>query len=309
MNYLKIVLEGWINPHTKKNYVDYILGKSKDAKKLNIPTTVFFDGLLSIVSLFEMDILNKVNERKKELAFIISHIKTNQSENTSLEEVEIELKNINPNDYYAHLTHITKNQYIGNLPNEDIISIKNYIESVKGYYSIKNKVKHLKKSLDLIDTIGSLAKATLEIKEEFDNYTPIDETSNLHSKFRKLISDKGDELTQPSQETQEVSKKQTQKLTQPQIALLYYYQGSEITKQNCDEIAQKYGHKNGEKQYQEYCNIAKRTDRKGRPNPFTLRKLENKIRLFKSVLGFLEDKFKPQLEDEISILESYGEQE
>lgn len=92
-----------------------------------------------------------------------------------------------------------------------------------------------------------------------------------------------------------------------EIALIYLYEGCQITRINGNDIVAKYGYKSGEKLFQRYTYYSSSANRKGKPSPCTPKRLNNKINLFKNVLEHLSDKAKPRALDEIKILESLSE--
>jgi len=75
-------------------------------------------------------------------------------------------------------------------------------------------------------------------------------------------------------------------------ALKAYYEGIEITP------------KDG-KIYQHYIKFTSNADRKGKPNPFTQRRLNNKIKLFESVIELLPEDKKSRAIDELKIIKAY----
>jgi|TARA_B110000879_G_scaffold106228_1_gene142994 hypothetical protein len=97
------------------------------------------------------------------------------------------------------------------------------------------------------------------------------------------------------------------KLSIKQIALKHVYEGNQITRNNGNQIAQIHGHNSGEKLFQEYTYYTSKTNRKGKPAPFTIRKLENKITLFEDVLELLSPENQGRIKDEIAILKSFRE--
>ena len=97
-----------------------------------------------------------------------------------------------------------------------------------------------------------------------------------------------------------------------QIALIYVYNEIQITRDNAIEIATKYGYTSktsGEGLFQDYTNFSSLANRKGRPFPFTSKKLQNKIKLFESIIEQLTDKAKQKAIDEIKTLKTLFENE
>jgi hypothetical protein len=102
---------------------------------------------------------------------------------------------------------------------------------------------------------------------------------------------------------------QKPELTINQIALKYVYSNQQITRENGNEIAKGYGHNSGEKLFQQYTFYSSTTNRKGRPQPCTPRKLKNKIELLESILNLVEPDNQKKIKDEVSILKNIQEAE
>jgi hypothetical protein len=101
--------------------------------------------------------------------------------------------------------------------------------------------------------------------------------------------------------------KQKQKLSMNQIALLCFYMGLQITRDNGNEIAEKFGHKSGDKLYQCFTKYSSTANRKG--DPGTEQMLKNKIKLIESVIELLPIENQQQAKDELSILKTIYESE
>jgi len=93
-------------------------------------------------------------------------------------------------------------------------------------------------------------------------------------------------------------------LTLKEIALIHIYEEKQITRDNGDEIANNYGYKSGESLYQKYTYYSSASNRKGRTNPFTKKKMENKIKLFEGVVHRLSGKPKTRALDELTMLKN-----
>lgn len=96
-------------------------------------------------------------------------------------------------------------------------------------------------------------------------------------------------------------------LTQPQIALMYYYKGETISRDNANSIAAEYGYTaktSGEGLYQDFTDYSNRTYRLA-VNEMTNKVLLNKIARFESIEPYIQDeKNKSVLLAEIQILKS-----
>ena len=103
--------------------------------------------------------------------------------------------------------------------------------------------------------------------------------------------------------------KQQPKLKIKQIALKYFYEGLQITRENGNEIAKKYGHTSGEKLFQQFTFYSSTTNRKAKPDLCTAKKLKNKIELIESVIELLPLEKQARAKDEVSILNKLYEAE
>ena len=103
--------------------------------------------------------------------------------------------------------------------------------------------------------------------------------------------------------------KQKPELKIDQIALKYAYEGLQITRENGNEIAKKYGHNSGEKLFQRFTYFSSSANRKGKPNLCTPKKLDNKIKLIESIIELLPTDKQERAKDEVSILKKIYEAE
>jgi hypothetical protein len=93
---------------------------------------------------------------------------------------------------------------------------------------------------------------------------------------------------------------QMPKLTLSQIALKYYYEGLTITRQNGDDIVEKFGYKSGDKLYQLFTKYAVKINRTGDED--SEKKLENKIKLLERVIKILPANKQEKAKEDVSIL-------
>ena len=97
-----------------------------------------------------------------------------------------------------------------------------------------------------------------------------------------------------------------------QIALIYAYDGKQITRDNANSIASEYGYtakNSGEGLFQDYTAYCNPTFRKEKPTPCTPKKLKNKIHLFESIIEHLNPQAQKRAIDEIKILKVIFENE
>lgn len=93
----------------------------------------------------------------------------------------------------------------------------------------------------------------------------------------------------------------------PQIALIHFYNGTIINRDNSKEIAAQYGYiskASGEGLYQDYIKYSSAANRKGVKNPNSVKQLTNKISLLKSVESLINSSAIPRLRDELKTLET-----
>lgn len=95
------------------------------------------------------------------------------------------------------------------------------------------------------------------------------------------------------------------KLSLRQIALVYFYSGEQITRDNGNSIARKYGHNSGGKLFQHFTYYSATPNRIGKPSPLTPKKLDNKIKLFESVVDLLPENKKETAIDELKTLKNH----
>lgn len=98
-------------------------------------------------------------------------------------------------------------------------------------------------------------------------------------------------------------------LTINQIALKYVYSEIQITRENGNKIAKEYGYNSGEKLFQRFTYFSSPTNRKGKPNLCTPKKLDNKIKLIESIIELLPTDKQERAKDEVSILKKIYEAE
>lgn len=110
-----------------------------------------------------------------------------------------------------------------------------------------------------------------------------------------------------SKKDDQILKTKSKSLSCKQIALIHIYENKEqITRKNASIIAAKYGFispSSGEGLFQDYNLFSSHANRTGLTDPFTKKKMNNKIGLFNSILQNLTPKAKIQAKKEIQLLE------
>jgi hypothetical protein len=184
-------------------------------------------------------------------------------------------------------------------------SIKHLTETEKEqlYNLAQNKIKLFEQNL--FDTINDGIITLSMIGNDFDAY--VKRQTKNEQNIINWLSQK--EVLPPQQAE---TKKKTDKVNIPQIALIHFYERIQITRENAAEIAAKHGYKSklsGEGLFQDYSLYCSTANRKGKPTPCTPKKLENRIELFESIIPHLTDKAKQRADDEIQILKTLFENE
>lgn len=88
-----------------------------------------------------------------------------------------------------------------------------------------------------------------------------------------------------------------------EIALKLVWEGKNVTRENAIDFLIGTKYKSGEKLYNHFILYRNSTDR--RSDPQSKVKLKHKIRRFEKVIEVLDDKFKPQAEDELKKIKTY----
>ena len=145
-----------------------------------------------------------------------------------------------------------------------------------------------------------------KIIKEFGYYAGIvSEVDSLREKYPKVFANFD---SCPLADVQE-KKTTLTKLPLKIIALKHVYERIQITRQNGNSIAQTYGHKSGDKLFQEYTFYASSANRKGKPTPCTKVKLQNKINRLETVIELLPLDKQSTAKDEVAILRSHFDNE
>lgn len=99
--------------------------------------------------------------------------------------------------------------------------------------------------------------------------------------------------------------KQEKGLSISQLGLKFVWEGITITRENAKEYLIGTKHTSGDALYNWYSKWSDRTDRKANVDPFTLKKLNNKIKLFEAVYETLPEDKKITAHSELERLRSY----
>ncbi len=150
--------------------------------------------------------------------------------------------------------------------------------------------------LDLVLRNRELELTALNSGKEIDSKGYIKILKKWFDSEKKFIK----EITPLLKEVESNKDKTTPELSITQIALKLVFEGVAVNRNNCNEIVKEYGYSSGEKLFQRYSHYLSPANRKG--NETTLRKMQNKIDLFESVIELLPDANKQRALDELNIL-------
>lgn len=135
----------------------------------------------------------------------------------------------------------------------------------------------------------------------FNNYsfmflTPISVLNLFVHEFEPIIINR--DPIEEKLHTPEIVKSDGTIFKLKEIAFLYFYNGDQITKENNNEVAKKYGWASGHRLIQNYSDAIKRLDIKG----LSIQKLKNRINLISSIIHYLPDNKKPKPQDDLKKL-------
>lgn len=132
INYLKIVLDGYLDGNSRKYLKDYFKRQWKKAEANHYSIEEFFVGLRSVVKAFEEDINLRKAKRINELYILISLWKEkdlpDEEKAKQIQDFKDEIEFVkNQDSHFAHLPGITNQQYVGNLTGTEVKYIKDSI--------------------------------------------------------------------------------------------------------------------------------------------------------------------------------------
>lgn len=208
MDYLKIVLDGYLNPSTREHLTDYFFREFKKAEKEYFNPKEFFEsGCLQIVEAFKYDIQNKITEEQLKVYKMIEvansgklkykDLNLEQMQDPKLVQVEKEkfledcnsrLSGLSESSFYVFLTGITNGRFLGHLSWESIEYIEysilaalEKILSEKSESEKEHQPKQISKGKEkLIDLITH--KNSIEIVESMKT-----QYKNIKGKRLKLL--------------------------------------------------------------------------------------------------------------------------
>ncbi|MBK8486100.1 MAG: hypothetical protein IPL31_17585 [Saprospiraceae bacterium] len=209
--------------------------------------------------------------------------------------------------YNKKYPYSEKSDFIKHVFGETLISLENFIGRNFTYYGSSNESSGYicfyyndKYKYPIIDYILEQSKDVDFYKQYYSSVIELIQSIDYNTIVSNISA------------THEYSKEEVNKLKIPEIALIHVYEGIPITRHNSSEIAAKYGYtanNSGEGLFQDYTYYKSSANRKGKPNPFSQRKLLNKIRLLESVTTRLTINALTRARDEIKILKTLFDSE
>jgi hypothetical protein len=202
MDYLKIVLEGYILDNNRKYLVEYFVREQKKASKEYYSAEEFFSGCKSVVQQFTEEIKRQLYKEKNNCYFAIEHIKNrtmtfSQPDSSltyeeqcekALEIWEDQLAGWTMDSFSVNLFSLN-NGYTGYLWNSDLLYISNAIEKAKSLILMENDIiADENKNNKNIELIESIVKGIKELQSQDVNAECIKivkrENRNLEAPFR-----------------------------------------------------------------------------------------------------------------------------
>lgn len=196
MDYLKIVLDGYINPSTNEHLTDYFFREFKKVEKEYFSPKEFFEsGCLGIIDIFKADIKDRLYKDKNMLYDMIGHAKDgtikyqdltlDQMKNPKLVQEQKEkclvkwndrLLELSENSYYAQINRITKNRYTGLLSWERIQYIEYSILAAFEKVLLENQKENIPIMVKINAPVlgffcGLIDKISIDKRDETENAT------------------------------------------------------------------------------------------------------------------------------------------
>ena len=189
MNYLEIILQGYINENNREHLDKYFFREFKKAEIEYYENEEFFRGCLKVIKKFENNINNQFFDRKNELIKMLEGakngtIKYSDLKNKPIEQIHKEtidycnkeLLKINKNNFTVNLFLLTNGRITNKMKLHEVLSIKHSILKAKG------KSTNSKQDIEKPQTFEELfcnfddAEICLSILREVD--PPIIDTEN-----------------------------------------------------------------------------------------------------------------------------------
>lgn len=237
----------------------------------------------------------------KEHKKLISDEEKFYTETDNLRKLKVEVNNARKIEEIPIKEQIELIEVYGGLSNPRDLK-KSYANFLVGSYglNVKRKINGYLKcdgyQIDLLQMVESGLKSKVRTDPNNAQLTVIlevveDILKNNDSTFSDEVKDKSIEGL---------------KLKVSQIALIYAYNEIPILPgEDSIKIAELYHNKSGAHLYNKFIFYFNRANRRGKPHPFTDKKLSNKIQLLESVIDLVNPDKREKVRDEIKMLKSY----
>lgn len=181
MDYLPVVLNGYINDNTRNHLPSYFIREFKKAEKEHYSIIEFFEGCLKIVTLFDEIILSNLHKRQNELYMILGWAENGmngsndqpkplmEEHHKTIEYCKKELEGINKENFPANLLQTTRDKFKGHLYYSQLLTIKRAIEKAYKNFAPVPQLDNSYK-IDLFDDQGLVKNKELlaSFKANFD---------------------------------------------------------------------------------------------------------------------------------------------
>lgn len=199
---------------------------------------------------------------------------------------------VNDKSYFDHIAEILSDQYTFNLFADHV---DEEIGKEKKEWNIT--LLYNPRLEESINTVQTRFQTLTDVKKHLWEWKIDRDTKEMNTILKTFdkLRPKEKPLTDP----------EGKKLSQPQIALICYYNGIGVTEDNAPGIAKKHGwesEKSGRKIWQLFLEYMIKGRRMGEPQEPTKIKSRNKIKLFESVLPFLNEDGTKRANEEIKLM-------
>lgn len=167
----------------------------------------------------------------------------------------------------------------------------------KDYYKIRQfeKISQLN---SLIDSV--LESERLELESEKKRYLSFYYSIHRIIEYAEIEFDQSYLKEINNNQIPIIAKSDGKKFSLLQIAYLYFYNDDQITKENMNEVAKKYGWSSGHKLIQNHSDAIKRLDTKD----LSYQQLKNRIVIIKSIIDCVKPEKKMMITDDLRKLNS-----
>lgn len=203
MNYLEIVLKGYFNDNNRKFLEKYFLREYKKAEKDDfLEADEFFSGCLEVIESFEKHLEDNVNERKRELTFMLINAKNGTLSFADLENKTIEQKRLETIEFCEQELKDVRPDGIGSLSfTVNLFSLTNgsiayhlaYNEVLQIKISILKVFRHTHSNIEPLST-QSIVKQKPEPYGKLITFKNIETIEKIHSLLKGYFPNNEDKL-------------------------------------------------------------------------------------------------------------------